>query len=80
MLHDLVRGRPGSKRAGAQWAKQNLDPAWSVLIDRTWDGRPDPAKKVRQPADPDEFEKTLRFVEYVIGLSQNWEQWVIGDS
>jgi predicted nucleotidyltransferase len=80
MLHDLVRGRPGSKRAGAQWAKQNLDPAWSGLIDRTWDGRPDPATKVRQPADAHEFEKTLRFVEYVIGLSQDWEQWVIGNS
>ena len=80
MLHDLVRGRPGSKRAGAQWAKQNLDPAWSGLIDRTWVGRPDPAAKVRQPADADEFEKTLRFVKYVIDLSQDWEQWVIGDS
>ncbi len=24
MLHDLYRGYPGSKRAGAEWAKKNL--------------------------------------------------------
>jgi hypothetical protein len=66
MLHDLRRGCPGSKREGAAWAKSNLDPSWSDLIDRAWDCRPDPAHQVRQPADPSAFEETLRFVEYVI--------------
>jgi hypothetical protein len=28
MLHDLHRGYPGSKRAGAEWAKANLDLSW----------------------------------------------------
>jgi hypothetical protein len=66
MLHALHTGRVGSKRAGAEWAKTVLDPSWAGLIDRTWDGRPDPAVSVRQPADPDEFERTLEFVRHVI--------------
>jgi len=66
MLHDLVEGRPGSKRAGAAWAKATLDPAWSALIDRAWDGRPNPAVTVREPADAADFASTLQFVESVI--------------
>src|ERR1017187_9300062 len=52
MLHDLSRGFPGSKLAGAEWAKANLDPTFAGLIDRAWDGRPNPAVSVRQHADP----------------------------
>jgi hypothetical protein len=72
MLHDLRRGYPGSKRAGAEWAKATLDPSWSDLIDATWAGRPDPARQVREPADPEAFERTLRFVEYVMDQSQRY--------
>jgi len=70
MLHDLYRGYPGSKREGAEWAKLVLDASWSPLIDRAWECRPDPAWQVRQPPDPDDFDMTLRFVEYVIKKSQ----------
>ncbi|MEP6775042.1 MAG: aminoglycoside adenylyltransferase domain-containing protein [Chloroflexota bacterium] len=66
MLHDLITGYIGSKRAGAEWAKRNLDPSWASLIDRSWDGRPDPATSSRQPADPKDFQSTLVFVQYVI--------------
>ena len=66
MLHDLVEGRPGSKRAGAAWVKATLDPAWSALIDRAWDGRPNPAVAGREPADAADFASTLQFVESVI--------------
>ncbi|MGD1994468.1 MAG: DUF4111 domain-containing protein [Anaerolineae bacterium] len=72
MLHDLQRGYPGSKREGAEWAKETLDPSWSALIDDAWGGRPDPARKVRQPADPEAFEKTLQFVEYVMDESKRY--------
>lgn len=72
MLHDLVEGFPGSKRAGAAWAKTNLDPKWSGLIDRAWDGRPDPAVAVRQPANAADFDDTLRFVKYVIGETEKY--------
>ena len=72
MMHDLVAGCPGSKRAGAAWAKATLDPAWSPLIDRAWDGRPNPAVAVREPADPTDFESTLQFVRAVIRESARY--------
>jgi hypothetical protein len=65
MLYDLHTGRTGSKRAGAEWAKATLDPSWAGLIDRAWDGRPNPALSVRQPADPEDFRLTLEFIGYV---------------
>ncbi|MCK4975478.1 MAG: DUF4111 domain-containing protein, partial [Anaerolineales bacterium] len=70
MLHDLHAGFPGSKRAGAEWTKTTLDPSWSELIDRAWDGRPNPALSVRQPADPKDFANTLKFIQYVINESK----------
>src|ERR1043165_513161 len=72
MLHDLHTGFPGSKLAGAEWAKANLEPSWSALIERAWDGRPDPARSVRRPADPADFESTLRFVKRVIEESARY--------
>jgi predicted nucleotidyltransferase len=70
MLHDLHRGYPGSKREGAEWAKSALDPSWSDLIDRAWETRPNPGWQVRQPPDPEDFERTLRFVAYVMEKSE----------
>jgi predicted nucleotidyltransferase len=70
MLHDLQAGEVGSKRAGAEWAKRSLDPSWTDLIDDTWDGRPDPAAKVREDPDPEAFARTLEFVRYAIGMRE----------
>jgi hypothetical protein len=70
MLHDLHTGFPGSKVAGAEWAKANLDPSWNGLIDRTWSGRPNPALSIRQPADPKDLGETLKFIQYVINESK----------
>jgi hypothetical protein len=70
MLHDLKAGRISSKRSTAEWAKENLDPSWRSLIDRTWDTRPNPEFTIRQPADPDEFKRTRAFVQYVIDESR----------
>jgi Domain of unknown function (DUF4111) len=64
MLRDLQRGFPGSKQAGAEWAKANLDLSWAGLIDRAWDVRPNPAVSVRQRADPKDFKETLGFIHY----------------
>jgi hypothetical protein len=69
MLQSLRTGRVESKRAGAEWAKAALDPSWAGLIDRTWDGRPNPSLSVRQPADPGDFRSTLKFVQYAIEAS-----------
>jgi hypothetical protein len=70
MLHDLNAGVNGSKLAGTEWVKDNLDSSWSDLIDRAWDGRPNPAVSIRQPADPKDFEQTLKFVKYIIDKSK----------
>ena len=66
MLQSLQTGTVTSKVAGAAWAKRNLDPYWSELIETTWETRPDPARSVRQTADPDRFAATLAFVRYCI--------------
>ena len=72
MLHDLHTGFPGSKRAGAEWAKAALDQSWLGLIDRAWDGRPNPALSVRQPADSADFRSTLEFVQYAMSVSSKY--------
>jgi hypothetical protein len=69
MLYSLHTGRVESKRAGAEWAKVALDPSWAGLIDRAWAGRPNPSLSIRQPADPEDFESTLEFVQYAIEAS-----------
>jgi predicted nucleotidyltransferase len=66
MLHDIRRGYPGSKHEGAEWAKSALDASWTDLIDAAWDTRQDPARQVRQAADPAAFERTLRLVEWAM--------------
>jgi predicted nucleotidyltransferase len=70
MLHDLHRGYPGSKREGAAWAKSVLHPSWSELIDGAWECRPDPAQKVRQPANSEDYEKTLIFIKHIMNESR----------
>lgn len=72
MLHDIYRGYPGSKLEGAEWAKSVLDPSWHDLIDQAWEGRPDPASKVRETADPQAFGRTLQLVELVMRLSYDY--------
>jgi len=66
MLHDLTVGRPGSKRAGAEWAKARFGPAWADLIDRAWGGRANPAVSVHEPADAADYARTLEFVRLII--------------
>lgn len=47
MIHDLKNGSNNSKLAGANWVKENLDPQWEDLIDKTWINRIDPARAVK---------------------------------
>ena len=70
MLHDLVVGRPGSKRSGAEWAKATFGPEWADLIDSAWDGRPNPAVSVRTPADSQAFARTLDFLRLVMAEAE----------
>jgi predicted nucleotidyltransferase len=72
MFHDIHNGYPGTKRQGAEWAKKHLDAIWSPLIDEAWGSRPDPASKVREPADLIAFQNTLKFLEYVMSESKRF--------
>lgn len=72
MLHTLQTGRVGSKPAGAQWAESALEPRWAGLIRRAWDERPDPSRKVRQPADPADLARTLEFIQYALTVSSKF--------
>lgn len=65
-LHDLHTGMVGSKRAGAEWAKHHLGQSWGDLVDRAWNGRPDPAVSIRQPADETDFKNTLELVKEIM--------------
>ncbi len=70
MLHDLVVGHPGSKRAGAEWAKARFGPPWIDLIDSAWGGRPNPAVSVRTPADRQAFTRTLEFLRLIMAEAE----------
>jgi len=65
---DWTTGTTGSKRQGEQWARDRLDPTWGPLLDRAWDTRVDPARTVREPADPEDYTQTLALVERVIAV------------
>jgi predicted nucleotidyltransferase len=71
-LHNLHTGTVGSKRSGAEWAKRNMDRSWTSLIDRAWEGRPNPAYTVRQPADKADFVRTLEFVKEVMKVANDF--------
>lgn len=72
MLHDFVRGYPGSKRAGTKWAKATFAPTWHSLIDRSWAERGNGSVTSRQPADPESFQSTLDFVRLVLRASERY--------
>lgn len=66
MLHTQETGRIESKLAGANWARQNLDPHWKDLIERAWAERDDKWRKVFMLSDPKDQEQTRRFIRYAI--------------
>lgn len=72
MLHDLIEGKPSSKRASTDWAKANLDPKWHDLIDRSWSSRGNSAVTVYQPANPEDFQATLDFVRFIMKESEKY--------
>ncbi len=70
MLQTLETGRVTSKLDASLWGKAVLDRRWSGLIQRAWDERPNPSLKIRQQADPSDYEATLDFIHYAISRTQ----------
>jgi predicted nucleotidyltransferase len=64
MLHTLETGRVTSKREAGEWAFGASDPEWQGLIQAALNERPDPWRKVHEPADPDAAEHALAFMAY----------------
>ena len=70
MLQTLETGAVASKREGAEWALGTLDPEWADLIQQALNDRPDPWRRVYQPAEPQDVERTLAFVDYALSTSR----------
>ena len=68
MLHTLHTGTVQSKKAGAQWAKQFIDPKWVKLIDQAWNEREGVRfmVKIHQRAQQTLLDETLEFMKYAV--------------
>ncbi len=58
VLYTLRLGKIGSKAASARWVQQTYSARWANLIDRALDWPDGP--------QPDEFKRTLAFLQYVV--------------
>lgn len=73
MLHTLHTGTVQSKRAGAAWAKQYVDPKWVKLIDQAWNEREGVRfmVKIHQRAEQTLLDETLEFINYAVSQIDN---------
>jgi hypothetical protein len=65
MLQTLETGTVTSKREAGEWGIRALS-EWADLIQAAMDDRPDPWRKVREPAPPEMMERTLAFMDYAL--------------
>jgi predicted nucleotidyltransferase len=75
MLHTLHTGTVQSKKAGAKWAKEFVDPKWVKLIDQAWNEREGVRfmVKIRQRAEQPLLHETIEFIKYAITQMNNIE-------
>lgn len=73
MLHTIHTGTVQSKRAGAAWAKQFVDPKWGKLIDQAWNEREGVRfmVKIHQRAEQTLLDETLEFIKYAVAQIDN---------
>ncbi len=73
MLQTLHTETVQSKRAGARWAKQFLDPKWIKLIDQAWNEREGVRfmVKIHQRAEQALLDETLEFINYAVSQIDN---------
>jgi len=77
ILHTLRIGEVQSKKAGAIWAQQAVDPAWRNFIECAWADREGVrfGAKIGQRADEKLLGETLVFIEYAIAQMENEDHW-----
>lgn len=70
MLHTLHTGTVQSKKAGATWAKEFVDPGWIDLIEQAWNEREGVRfmLKIHQRAEQPRLDETLEFINYAVSL------------
>jgi predicted nucleotidyltransferase len=68
MLQTLATGKVQSKKAGAIWAKQFVEPKWVDLIDQAWNEREGVRflVKIHQRAEQALLDETLEFMKYAV--------------
>jgi hypothetical protein len=73
MLHTLHTGTVQSKKAGARWAKEFVEPGWETLIDQAWKEREGVrfGLKIGQRADSSLLYETLEFINYAVAQIDN---------
>lgn len=67
LLHTIREGTVASKPEAGRWALRSLDPDWAELVQDALDDRPDPWRRVRQPASVEAAKRTLAFADYAVG-------------
>ena len=75
MLHTLHTGTVQSKKAGAKWAKEFVDPKWTEIIEQAWNEREGVRflVKIRQRAEQTLLYETLEFIKYATAQIDNVE-------
>ena len=73
MLHTLHTGTVRSKKAGAKWTKQFVEPKWIKIIDQAWNEREGVrfGIKIGQRADQKLLYETLEFMKYTVTQSKS---------
>lgn len=66
ILHSVLRGTVVSKRESAEWALGALDAEWADLIECALANRPDPWRRVHEPAAREDVDRTLAFIDDVM--------------
>lgn len=77
MLHTLHTGTVQSKKAGAKWAKEFVEPKWVNLIDQAWNEREGVRfmEKIGQRAELTALNETLEFIKYAVAQIDNIGGW-----
>jgi hypothetical protein len=66
MLQTLETGTVTSKTEAGEWGMRTLGPEWADLIKAAMDDRPDPWRKVHEPASPEMAQRTMAFIDYAL--------------
>jgi len=72
MLQDLYTGQVTSKLDAIKWAKTELDSKWFNLIDFCWKERQDTTISINQPANDKIFNKSIKFVGYILQKANSY--------